>query len=102
MNSSEARAINLTVKELTKKCGDISLQGDNYKALEYLNEAIDVDSTNFLLYYNRAQLCIHFDNLQASKDSLRKCLDLLPDYKPAIDLMKEIEEALNRRYRMYQ
>jgi tetratricopeptide (TPR) repeat protein len=61
------------------------------QALACLNRALDVEPSNFLAYFNRAEL--HFDR--------RQLQEALRDFSKAIELRSDDEEALSRRAEVY-
>lgn len=73
-----------SVEEL-RKLGNEKFRALNYgAALMYYTQALDKDSNNYALYYNRAVTFVKMDNIEEAKEDLLKSLKIKPNYIPSL------------------
>lgn len=63
------------------------------KALDYFSKAIEVDSNNALIYYNRSNVLYEMGDAEAAVADLEVCLGLGPE--------REFKELITRRLNMF-
>ena len=67
--------------------GNIYLSKKDYKKAEmYLKKAILFDDKYFKNHFDMARVCIGLERETEAKKMLEKCLELYPDYEPAVKL----------------
>ncbi len=81
-----------TDAEAYNEYGNIYFNKKDYKTSKiYLQKAINYDNAYYKNYYDIAKAYIGLDDFESAKESLKKCIQLNPDYDLAKELLSKLD-----------
>lgn len=80
--------------ELIQQGNDYYKQGEYNKAIEFYQKALELNSEDYMVYYNIAYIYIKIQKYDAAKYNITLSLQKKSDFTKGIDLNKKIDEYL--------